>query len=119
MPLQNQHYVPKIYLERFANAQKQIWVYDKFLRRKFQAHIRNIASEKAFYDSAKMEATTGDKSFIEKKLSKLEGEYGKQIQSLVDSLNSGAFSTLSLRQKLFFSLYIAVQLARTKESRLG
>lgn len=118
MPLENQHYVPQTYLERFANSRKQVWVYDKKEKRRFQTHIRNIASEKAFYDSEDVERITGDKAYVEKHLGKLERQYGQHVQSLVDSLESGRFSKLSLRHRTFFSVYLTVQMSRTKESRL-
>ena len=49
----NQHYVPRFYLKRFAQANDQIFVYDKFSKKSFgPTHITNVASEKNFYDVA-------------------------------------------------------------------
>jgi hypothetical protein len=47
-----QHYVPQFILRNFACNEKktQIWVFSKKTSKIFQTNIRNVASEKDFYD---------------------------------------------------------------------
>ena len=48
-----QHYVPRFYLSNWANEKGQIWVFDKSLKKSFQANIKDVASSNYFYDIPK------------------------------------------------------------------
>jgi hypothetical protein len=114
----NQHYVPQAYLRRFANSSGQIWVFDKATSREFQTNVRNVGSERRFYDSEDLKKITGDRQFIEKHLSNLEGVYENRIRSLIDSLSTGKFKEIKSRDRHFLSAYMVVQMIRTKETRI-
>ena len=47
-----QHYVPQFILKNFASNPKgtQVWAFNKKTSKIFQTKIRNVASEKGFYD---------------------------------------------------------------------
>lgn len=45
MKVKRQHYVPRFYLNYFADNKNQVWVYDKEIRKAFQTSIINIACE--------------------------------------------------------------------------
>ena len=46
----NQHYVPQSYLKNFSFNRSQIFVFDKLRQHSFTSNVRNVASERAFYD---------------------------------------------------------------------
>jgi len=116
--VKNQHYVPRVYLQRFANAKGQIWVYNKEARKSFQTNIKNVASENRFYDSAMLEAATGDKQFIERHLSNIEANYATVAEGIISSLNARKFKTVNKRHRHFLSAYVVIQWMRTKEARI-
>lgn len=116
--VKSQHYVPRVYLQRFANAKGQIWVYDKVARKSFQTNIKNVAAENRFYDSDMLEAATGDKQFIERHLSNIEANYATVSEGIISSLNAHKFKTVNKRHRHFLSAYVVIQWMRTKEARI-
>lgn len=108
--------MPQVYLRRFSNSREQINVYDKALRRPFLSNIRNIAAERRFYDSQLLEEATGNKQFIERHLSGIEGKYGEFSENFLSSLQSGQFRALRVRHRHFLSTYLVIQMMRTRES---
>lgn len=116
--VKTQHYVPRVYLQRFANAKGQIWVYDKERRNTFQSNVKNVGAENRFYDSDLLGAATGDKQFIERYLSDIEGKYSTISESILSSLHSHKFKILSARHRHFLAAYMVIQWMRTKEARI-
>lgn len=114
----NQHYVPQTYLRRFANTANQIWVFDKAKSNAFQTSVRNVAAERRFYDSEEVKEITGDNQFIENHLINSEGHYQTVSNTLINVLNAGKFEKLKLRDRLFLSTYMILQMLRTKETRI-
>lgn len=114
----NQHYVPQTYLRRFTNSAGQIWVFDKATSREFQTNVRNVGSERRFYDSEELKKITGDRQFIEKHLSNLEGLYEERSSAIIDSLNADKFKEIKARDRHFLAAYMVVQMLRTKETRI-
>lgn len=112
----NQHYVPQTYLRRFANSSGQIWVYDKSESRAFQTNIRNVAAERRFYDSEDLAKITGNRQYIEKHLSNLEGHYDSKLKVFLRSLDFNKFRKIAPRERHFFSAYLVVQMFRTKKA---
>jgi Protein of unknown function (DUF4238) len=113
----NQHYVPLAYLRHFANSKEMIWAFDKSTGREFQPNIANIAAERRFYDNDEIGSITGDKQFIENKLSNdLEGHYATISSALIKDLSSGKFRSLSNKHRHFLATFMVVQMLRTKES---
>lgn len=116
--VKSQHYVPRVYLQRFANKREQVWVYDKERRKTFQSNIKNVAAESRFYDSEMLKAATGDKQFIERHLCNIEANYASVSESIISSLNARKFKTISARNRHFLSAYLVIQWMRTKEARI-
>ena len=116
--VKNQHYVPQAYLRHFANSKEQIWVFDKSNGQEFQTNVRNVASERRFYDNDDLGSITGDRQFIEKQLGNLEGHYETLSQALVRDLSRGRFRSISPKYRHFLATYMVVQMLRTKESRI-
>ncbi|MGJ8644029.1 MAG: DUF4238 domain-containing protein [Luteolibacter sp.] len=116
--VKNQHYVPRVYLQRFANTKEQIWVYDKELRNSFQTNVKNVAAENRFYDSELLEVATGDKQFVERYLDHIEDKYAAVSESILGSLRSNKFKILSVRHRHFLAAYMVIQWMRTKEARI-
>lgn len=116
--VKNQHYVPQVYLRRFTGENGKIHVFDKKENRSFETNIRNVASERRFYDSEMLGQITGDKQFLEKQLGNIEGQYDLRCRAIISALDTGNFRKLKPKDRHFLSLYMAVQMFRTKEVRI-
>jgi len=110
----NQHYVSQGYMRNFSEGDF-IWAYDKLKRSKFRTNVRNVAAERYFYNSEELARITGDKQFIEKRLSKIEGKYKSVTDDLFERLGTKSF-VLDDETRGFLSLFMAIQMCRTKES---
>jgi hypothetical protein len=116
--VKQQHYVPRCYLKNFANSDEQIWAYDKSTDKVFLSSVEGVASEKFFYDSEKLDNAAGQKQFIEKALSLLEGQARTVFQELLLRLNGSQSARMLPNEKYFLSHFIAVQMLRTRENRI-
>jgi len=86
----NQHYVPQSYLLRFAKNE-QVWVYDKFDKRKFSTIVRNVASESYFYDIPKEVIPDGmniDRQVLEKSYARMEGAFNIEVDRLISRIEN-------------------------------
>src|SRR5438552_869355 len=97
--VENQHYVPRLHLRKWADAKNEIWVYDKAHDLVFQEHIKNLASEKYFYDARVLEKEVGKVQFVETALGKLESDTARVIDGLLRKLNSNSFAGLEPRER--------------------
>ena len=109
--IQNQHYVPQFLLRNFClGQQEQICVFDKHTNRSFKTNIRNIASEKGFYDFQ----PSKDFFSFERSLSTIES-LSKNIvdQILIDR----SIANVSEKEMAILSLFTAIQFARSRQFR--
>ena len=106
-----QHYVPQFILRNFSVGKKpQVFVFDKSDNRIFKTNIRNVASETGFYNFE-----IDEKSYsIETQLSKLE-KISSQVVNKIARFEK--ISGLTESERLYLSMFIAVQLTRTLHSR--
>ena len=117
----NQHFVPQFYLRRFS-CDGQIFVFDKFNQRSYKTNIRNIASEKGFYDFkfAETELAGGvSNSIVEEELNKLENEFAMSLEYLLNQVEKKRRrrGILSFHHKKTMALFLIFQLLRTREQR--
>lgn len=106
-----QHYVPRFYLKNFANQRgNEYWLncFDKTDFRSFPVNIENIGCEKFFYEG------TEDEQRLEKALSKLERDFCKVYNKLVECRS---LLCLNWTEKKILAHFVAVQDLRTKEHR--
>lgn len=113
-----QHYVPRSYVERFANpVTGNVSVFDKFTKRTFETSVWNIAQERYFYDlqpeSIKEEhRNTGiDLQAVEKAAAVIEGYFATALDALLDGVERKGVPP-HLRWML--AVQIAIQWTRTK-----
>jgi hypothetical protein len=90
----NQHYVPQSYLKNFSSDRTRIFVFDKFKQRNFKTNVRNVASERAFYDFPQSIDQPEDVQVIERVFSELEARQGRFYD--IFSAKSMVFSTFDL-----------------------
>ncbi len=116
--VENQHYVPQFLLKHFARGKKKnkVWVFDKHADKAFQTSVRNIASEKGFYE---LEAPgDGDnketRGAIESHFSKMEQKAHKAIRKLIQSEK---LNNLSSSELDWIIAFVATQYLRTKQFR--
>ncbi len=109
-----QHYVPQFYLKNFAVKSKNnhlLFCYDKEEKRVFQTDVSNIACEKYFYDE-----DIDKEQKLEKDLASLEGLFSKSLQDLIECRD---LTKLSVNTRFIISLFISIQLLRSKEERIS
>jgi hypothetical protein len=106
-----QHYVPQFLLKQFTIRKKQqVWVFDKKTGKKFKSHVKNVASEKGFYDFG----FKGNKYTIEPSLSEIETHASRIIKDIV---RKESIADLSHEDMLFLSHFFALQFVRTRQFR--
>jgi len=117
-----EHFVPRWYLERFANPTTgNVCVFDKFTQKVFESSVWNIAQERHFYDlrpeSIKEEfRKTGiDLQEIEKALAVIEGYFAQAIDHLLEYIERRTGIPPDLRWML--AVQMAIQWTRTRRYR--
>jgi hypothetical protein len=113
----NQHYVPQFYLRGFTQDGQRLFVYDKFRRESFRSSVGNVASERFFYDfPPDIVAEGADPQLIEKELSRMEKTFGDVLSEVVRMIEEG--HKIESRQRTVMSVFIAMQVLRTREQRV-
>jgi hypothetical protein len=106
-----QHYVPQFLLKQFKSGKKpQVWVFDKTTGKTFRTHVKNVASEKGFYNFR----FRGNELTIEPSLADIETHAAKIIKDIV---GKNSISDILEDEKLFLSHFFALQFVRTKQHR--
>lgn len=127
----NQHYVPQSYLKNFSFNRSQIFVFDKFKQRSFTSNVRNVASERAFYDFPQSVSQPENIQIIEQLFSGLETRqcrFLKHIQKKIDSIfqirlipnqasKTYSINVVTADQRQDLACVVAIQFLRTKEFR--
>lgn len=115
-----QHYVPKLYLKRFAiknNKKYEIYAYDKSKQKLFKTKIENVALENNFYTDENL----SDKYYLEKYFGKkIEPNMEIFIRKLIKIYSSYNVLNndylMSDELKIEFSYIIIFQLLRGKHT---
>lgn len=115
-----QHYVPKLYLKRFAiknNKKYEIYAYDKSKQKLFKTKIENVALENNFYTDENL----SDKYYLEKYFGKkIEPNMEIFIRKLIKIYSSynvlNNYYLMSDELKKEFSYIIIFQLLRGKHT---
>lgn len=114
-----EHYVPRAYLDAFANAKKQCNVFDKINGKFFVANVQKVLSERYLYDFDK-ELTAGfpevDEQAVEKILGMTFDRYWKNVAQNIES----NYQWFSLKYSWhFLDVYrcAAVQMIRTPKGK--
>jgi Protein of unknown function (DUF4238) len=134
--VKNQHYVPQSYLKRFADHRDRLSVFDKFTRKSFQTHVKNIASETHFYDfhqdiqkdfqnqvasrgerdiDAETVAKAGDPQLVEHELAAIEADFCAFLDDVLRMIDQQ--NRIAHEQKRTMAYFMAIQLLRTPEFR--
>lgn len=116
MEAKKEHFVPQFYLRRFANDDR-LNVYDKALGRSFGAHIRDVASERFFYDLPQLDEFAGTSQALEKHFHPFEEAGAAAIRFLVERAERTRGFHIPRDIRLDLSLYLALQHLRTRETR--
>lgn len=116
LEIKKEHFVPQFYLRRFANSDR-VNVYDKALGRSFGAHVRDIASERYFYDIPQLDALAGCTQALEKHFHPFEEAGSAAIATLVTGATEKRGFRVRQSVRTDLSIYLALQHLRTRESR--
>ena len=112
-----QHYVPQFLLKNFGKGKKNlVFVYDKKGNKEYKTNIKNIASETKFYDFKTILDGVEVIGSIEEKLAEIEGNANTALKKILDA---DSISVISDEEKMDLSLFLAAQVARTKNSRIN
>src|ERR1039458_1156297 len=110
------HYVPQAYLRQFANDER-LYVCDKAQRRYYGSHIKDVCSERDFYECEGLEDVTGPDYRVEDLFHGFEDAGARVIRDTVEAIRQGAFTELPKSQRLDLALFLAMQHLRTKRMR--
>jgi hypothetical protein len=112
---QLQHYVPRFYLEAFAEGRDgPLYVYDKSNGRIFACSPPKIAADKSFYDLVRIDEEHADA--LETALSSLESEVANIFRCWHRQLAQNRL-TIPPENRAIISQYLSVQMLRTPEQR--
>lgn len=115
MPVENQHYVPKFILKKFSSGKKpKIWAFDKSNDKVFKTNVKNIASEKGFYEFIIPEIESSETVSMEKHLSSIEAMASPVFKKICSDKN---LKDLTKEHGSIMMLFVTVQFVRTKEYR--
>jgi Protein of unknown function (DUF4238) len=109
----NQHYVPQFLLKNFSVPlhHNQIMVFDKHSEKTFSANIRNVSSEKGFYD-----LEIGDLTYtLEDALKHLEDSTAKIIKAVMETEELPKPDSI---ERYVLAAFVAVQFLRVKSARI-
>jgi len=115
--IENQHYVPKLYLRNFCKHKEQIAVYIKSSSNSFFTNINNVANENYFYDNEELDTITQKVQFLEKYFHPIENKMKEIFVELFKQLDSGKFDGFKDEERFNISRFIIYQYMRTKEQR--
>jgi hypothetical protein len=114
--VKNQHFVPRVYLKKFASDAEQIWVLNKETSKLFSANVKNVACEKYFYDIPQKYAQNSDNvQIVEKALSRIEARFAQCRDDILSAVEGGGWFSDELKQE--FASHIGLQISRTKTQR--
>lgn len=111
-----QHYVPRLYLESFARR-GHLCVFDKTTGKVFWSSLRDVASQRFFYELPELDRVAGVAQALEKFFHPFEQAAAAVLKSLRASLDGGDFVAITREQRIDLSLFLALQMLRTPESR--
>jgi len=112
----NQHYVPQSYLKRFASSRGQVCVFDKSSQKQFPTGVRNVASERYFYDLPPDEVDKyEDLQMFEKMFQKIEERFITAVDEIAAFVKLG--KNMGSEQKLDLAYFLHVQQSRTRGAR--
>jgi hypothetical protein len=127
MIIKKQHFVPRCYLENFANPKGQIYVMARGTGATYPANIKDIAQQSYFNDFPieflTEEYKEKEKSqILEKNLSKYENEFKNDLNHIMNCLENmeqyGYPGEVADQEfKSYFSFFLALQLVRTMSQR--
>lgn len=114
--VKKQHYVSKFYLSNFSNNQGQLHVFDKQSGRNYVNNIKDVGSQKSFYDVPEFKK---EKQIVEMYFGSIESTVANSISNVLDFANSGSFQKLSEDDRVNLSGFVAIQFVRTPEARIS
>lgn len=116
MDAKKEHFVSQFYLRRFS-AEGRISVYDKSLGRSFASNVRDVASERFFYDLPQIDTIAGTPQTVERYFQPFEEAGALAIRQLVEAAQQSEVVVVTPEIRIDLSLFIALQHLRTRETR--
>ena len=106
-----QHYVPRLYLNKFVIKPKKhsIYCYDKTKSKSFVVSTKNVASESYFYD-----VPNEEEQRIEKALNVIESSFDPIYKKMLTSEDLKSLTSMEKQTIVFF---VMTQDLRTREHR--
>lgn len=134
--VKKQHYVPRLYLRRFASPDGRIFAFNKLAQRSYQTNIADAASETRFYDihpdfllnlqaniangtaepiEAEQLAKVLDPQLVEHELGAREARFAPILTDILASLEQKRGITTEQRWRM--AEFVALQAVRTPDAR--
>ena len=118
-----QHFVPQFYLNHFADANNQLFAYDKTSLRSYRTSVRDIAQERFFHDFPQIEEFQKqgvDLQIVEQALGNIENMFVPTFDNILRRIENRRFKQLfRAEHRTYLAAFLVLQLVRTKEFRVG
>lgn len=113
------HYVPRFYLERFADPRGRVWTFDKSTDKVFAANPMKVARETGFYEAPGLGAEM-NQAAMENMLSELEAQVSRIITRWDQALGhpKPGIKIVDDGDRDIMGTYLATQAFRTSEQRI-
>jgi hypothetical protein len=112
-----QHYVPRFYLEGYADLNGMVWVFDKLTGRTFSTKPENIAGENYYYDVPEIESSLELTQPLEKGFWQHEAEASKLIEYLDWAVFEDDFPPLHPNNRQVLAMHLVLQIMRVPKYR--
>ena len=93
------------------------YVFDKTTGDTYPSTVLNAASQRFFYDLPELDEVAGEQQALEKFFQPFETAVGPILKSIRQALYSNTFEVITKNQRIDLSIFLAVQMLRTPESR--
>jgi len=114
------HFVPRFYLDRFADSAGGFWVWDRVRDAVFKGSAATVAVGTQFYRHEELESHGHDPLTMEKQLSQLEGDVaaitGRWLEQIAQAAIGDRIGDPAAERDTV-SLFLALQYLRTADSR--
>jgi hypothetical protein len=114
--INKEHYVHQRYLDSFVRD-GHIYAFDKTTGKSYPSNVRDVASQRGFYDLPELDEIAGEEQAFEKFFQPFETAVGPVLKAIREELYSNTFKAITKDQRIDLSIFLAVQMLRTPESR--
>jgi hypothetical protein len=112
-----QHFVPKLLLRQFADAEERLFAYDMADDRSFPTTVDDAGHQNHFLTITELDGADGPGAHFESFFQQYEDPAKAAIRDIESAISSGVLAAISPSQREVLARFIALQYLRTPETR--